>query len=93
MSKIKIFLQYKKIFIDSLVMIAYYINKYNQEYNMRINKMKNNTKINNEDMQKYLLCQIDVIKKCAEAYGLKFLRSYLDLAEEIIAEELQQKID
>ena len=55
--------------------------------------MQNNKKIKSEDMQKYLLCQIEAIKKCAEAYGLKFLRSYLDLAEEIIAEELQQKID
>ena len=42
-------------------------------------------------IKEYILSQIEVVKISAQGLGLKFLPSYLDLAKEVLNEELQEK--
>ena len=40
------------------------------------------------DVREYILSQIEVVKECADSFGLKFFASYLDLSVQVLDEEL-----
>ena len=43
-----------------------------------------------EDIREYILSQLKTVQECAKSCNLNFLCRYLDLAEEILDEELQE---
>ena len=47
--------------------------------------------ISKENIKQYMLEQIQVLKESAKGLGLKFLCSYLELAEQVLDEELAKK--
>ena len=50
--------------------------------------MENKNIISKENARDYILSQIEVVKTSATSFGFKFLSSYLDLAEQVLDEEL-----
>ena len=47
-------------------------------------------KMTKEDIREYILSQLKTVQECAKSCNLNFLCRYLDLAEEILDEELQE---
>ena len=50
--------------------------------------MSKEEKIKKEDMKEYIISQIKIIKECSKNFELKFFPSYLELAEQVLDEEL-----
>ena len=55
--------------------------------------MTENKTISKEDVHEYMAFQIKTIQECAKKFNLKILYSYLDLAEQILDEELHQQVE